>query len=284
MKAPKMVNLAIEETSGVDHPAHLHEGWMVIKAANPTEVDEIVASLIAKSDETQTPDNASGDEGKKEDSMPENTSTETQVTEEQVVEETTDALKAAEARIAELEEALAKASATSEDATEAQAEPTEDDLLKAAPESVRNMVEALRKSADEAATRAAAAEAALVAKSEEQANADAISKAREWAHLSLDAEKVGPALRRLAELDEELAKSIEETLSSVNAQAESANIFAEIGKSAAPVEATALDRINSLAKAAVAKGEAATFEQAFANVVATNPDLYNQHLTEKNGA
>lgn len=280
MKAPKMVNLAIEETSGVDHPAHLHEGWMVIKAANPSEVDEIVASLIAKSD-TQTPDAVSGFEGKKEDSMPEdNMSTEAQVTEEQVVE-TTDALKAAEARIAELEEALAKASADPEEATETEAQPTEDDLLKAAPESVRNMVEALRKSADEATARAATAEAALIAKNEEQANAEAIAKAAEWTHLSLDAEKVGPALRRLAEIDADLAKSIEETLSSVNAQAESANIFAEIGKSAAPVEGTALDRINALAKAAVAKGEASTFEQAFASVITSNPDLYNQHLTEK---
>lgn len=33
-KAPKMTELVIEETSGVDHPAHLHEGWLVIKASN----------------------------------------------------------------------------------------------------------------------------------------------------------------------------------------------------------------------------------------------------------
>ena len=34
----KMVNLAIEETSGVDHPAHLAEGWLVMKAADPDDV------------------------------------------------------------------------------------------------------------------------------------------------------------------------------------------------------------------------------------------------------
>ena len=37
-KAPKMTDLIIEETSGVDHPAHLHEGWLVVKASNVSSV------------------------------------------------------------------------------------------------------------------------------------------------------------------------------------------------------------------------------------------------------
>jgi hypothetical protein len=32
----KLAELTVRETSGVDHPAHLHEGWMVIKEAVPT--------------------------------------------------------------------------------------------------------------------------------------------------------------------------------------------------------------------------------------------------------
>ena len=35
----KLVDLEINETSGVDHPAHLHEGWLVMK-----ELDESLAS------------------------------------------------------------------------------------------------------------------------------------------------------------------------------------------------------------------------------------------------
>ena len=31
-KATKLTELTIKETSGVDHPAHLHEGWMVMKS------------------------------------------------------------------------------------------------------------------------------------------------------------------------------------------------------------------------------------------------------------
>lgn len=43
--ARKMVNLSIEETSGVDHPAHLHEGWLVMKAASLEEVDKAARQM-----------------------------------------------------------------------------------------------------------------------------------------------------------------------------------------------------------------------------------------------
>jgi vacuolar-type H+-ATPase subunit I/STV1 len=39
-----MVNLSIEETSGVDHPAHLHEGWLVMKAADSDDVRKAMQS------------------------------------------------------------------------------------------------------------------------------------------------------------------------------------------------------------------------------------------------
>jgi len=39
-RSRKLANLVVNETSGVDHPAHLHEGWLVIKnAAEPTDPD-----------------------------------------------------------------------------------------------------------------------------------------------------------------------------------------------------------------------------------------------------
>jgi hypothetical protein len=44
-KKRKMVALKVLETSGVDHPAHLEEGWIVMKNANATEApvsDEVV--------------------------------------------------------------------------------------------------------------------------------------------------------------------------------------------------------------------------------------------------
>jgi len=36
----KLAELNVRETSGVDHPAHLHEGWMVIKEAAMTDTTE----------------------------------------------------------------------------------------------------------------------------------------------------------------------------------------------------------------------------------------------------
>jgi len=61
---------------------------------------------------------------------------------------------------------------------------------------------------------------------------------------------------------------------------ESANIFAEIGKSATPTNGSAYEQLTSMAKA-VAGTDGVTFEQAFANAVSQNTDLYNQYLNEK---
>ena len=49
----KLTELDIEETSGVDHPAHLHEGWLVMKASG--ELDEALdlADEVTESDDTE---------------------------------------------------------------------------------------------------------------------------------------------------------------------------------------------------------------------------------------
>jgi hypothetical protein len=51
-KTRKLVDLEIEETSGVDHPAHLYEGWLVRKDAAAV-LDEALAEVR---DESQTTD------------------------------------------------------------------------------------------------------------------------------------------------------------------------------------------------------------------------------------
>ena len=259
-----MVNLAIEETSGVDHPAHLHEGWLVMKSAEESEVQRVLDESLTEEDSTME-------------------DTSTTATEEQVVNPTEE-LTIAKARISELEEALAKASKTmsEEDMTEEEKkkkmmeeESSEEmDFMKSAPESVVNMIENFRKQAEEAT-------AELKKERDAHADAEAVEKAKGWANLNLDAEKVGPALRRLSNVDAELAKSVEELLASVNAQAESAAIFAEIGKSADFKSGNAYERMTTLAKSAVEEGVAKSFEQALADVATKNPDLYSQYLSEK---
>jgi len=84
-----MVNLAIEETSGVDHPAHLHEGWLVMKSADESEVQRVL-------DETLTEEDSN---------MEETTTTATEAQVEKAEMTMEDAMK----KIAELEAKLAEA-------------------------------------------------------------------------------------------------------------------------------------------------------------------------------
>ena len=258
----KMVNLAIEETSGVDHPAHLHEGWLVMKSADESEVQRVL-------DETLT----------EEESMPEVTQDDvtTTATDEQV-EKAEMTMEEAMKKIAELQQKLVdletKESKTEMEMSKSEETSDEAEFLKSAPESVVKMIEDFKKQAADATEE-------LRKEREAKADAEAIEKAKGWSNISLDAEKIGPALRRLSVVDADLAKSVEELITSVNAQAESANIFAEIGKSADFTSGDAYGRMTAMAKSAVEEGVAKSFEQALADVATSNPELYSQYLTEK---
>ena len=251
----KMANLVIEETSGVDHPAHLHEGWLVMKSADESEVQRVL-------DETLT----------EEDSIMEETTT--AATDAQV-EKAEMTLEDAMKKIAELEGKLSEMEMSKEE-DKSESDKTEDEMeyMKSAPESVVKMIEDFKKQAETATEE-------LRKEREAKADAEAIEKAKGFSNLNLDAEKVGPALRRLSTVDADLAKSVEEILTSVNAQAESANIFAEIGKSADFTTGDAYGRLTAMAKSAVEEGNAKTFEQAFANAASSNPELYVQYRNEK---
>ena len=267
-KAPKMTNLLIEETSGVDHPAHLHEGWLVVKAANATTVAEVEAALPESMEASMS--EATEQLAEQEPMLEAEETAEEQAKEEHYDE---DELAVANARIMELEARIAEMEAMMEEPVEEAA----DDLValaKSAPEPLRKAIEEMQKARVEA-------ENALAKEREDRADAEAITKAREiFKHLNIDAEKIGPGLRRLAEIDEDLAKAIEGALQSADAQNESADIFTEVGKGYVP-SGDAIERMSSLAKAAVAEGKAGTIEQALAQVAVENPSLYNDYLIEK---
>lgn len=291
----KMVALNIEETSGVDHPAHLQEGWLVIKSA-----DSDVANLLS---DLAKNENDSGtrliQDGTEEEPMAQDETIETPVAEDAtaVVEETAaeateateevekDALADANKKIADLEAKLAETmkeldKMKGKDDTKKSVTTLEDEVIKSAPESVQKMFADAKAAAAEAIAKAAATEEILKKEREERADAEAIEKAKAWGHLPLEAAKIGPALRRLAAIDSDLAKSVEEMLNAVEAQAESANIFAEIGKSATPNGGSAYETLTSMAKSVVETG-GGTFEAAFTDAILKNPSLYNQYLSEK---
>jgi hypothetical protein len=279
-KARKMVALNIEETSGVDHPAHLYEGWLVIKSENLTGVDDLLSDLNNQNDNSNE-----FRKGTEEEAMSEQNNVET--TPEVISTEEVDKAKGQMSydemmnKIKMLEDELAMANKKIKKSEDDEVVVDTASLVKEAPEPLRKMLEDLEKSAQEATARANAAEEILKAERVARSNSEAIEKAKAWKFLGLDAEKVGPALRQLAEINEELAKSVEEALNSVNAQAESANIFAEIGKSANPTTGDAYTQLTSLAKSLTEAKKGMTFEQAFADSVKSNPDLYQQYLSEK---
>lgn len=244
---------------------------MVMKSSD-TAVAETLDQIKAATAETE----------QQEGPMPED-QTQVEETETASVEFATDLtaeLAKANERIAALEAELA-AAAVSEPVVEADPEAVTDDLLKSVPEPVRKMLEEQSVAIAKAQAEAAAATEALRKARDEAADKEAIAKVAGWTSLTLDSAEVGPALRRLADVDGELAKALEAVLESVNAQAESAGIFAEIGKSATADSGDAYGTLSTLAKAKVEAGQASTFEQAFASVVTDHPDLYTQHLNEK---
>jgi chemotaxis protein histidine kinase CheA len=225
-----MVNMNIEETSGVDHPAHMDEGWILMKNSGlNTEDFETIEKMVALESE----------------------------------------LADAQARLASLE-----TEETTEETTEDMDYMDDDAMMKSAPPAVR---EALLKARNEAFV----AQEELRKEREVRLDAHAIAKSMDdYGNLAIDHEEFGPALRRLEELDATVVEIIAKALQSANAQAESANIFAEIGSSYMPNTAGSFQKIESLAKSAVTKGEYKTVEQAIAGLIETNPSLYAEYIAE----
>ena len=284
-KATKMVRLAVDETSGVDHPAHLSEGWLVMKSTNAEEIEAVIDSLT---ETTITKEDSVSDES--------TVVTEDAVVAEAPVAEATETESPAvdkDARIAELEAEVEKAKKMPAFMTQGKDESDEEykkrmkkmedeeEEKAMAKKPMMKSLESVEKAFAVEKARADEAIALLQKERDERADADAIAKAKNWNNLPLEAEKVGPALRRLSLIDEDLTKSIEGILEAVNAQAKTSNLFAEIGKSVDSSATDAYDRLTALAKAAVESGVAPSFEVAMADAALANTDLYKQYLTEK---
>ena len=241
-----MVNLSVEETSGVDHPAHLSEGWVILKQADRKNVAAAIAALVPTTE---------GD----------TVSEQTGVIE---IDDSLDELAKANERIAELEAQLALVPAIEVD------ESSDEAILKAAPAAVREMLEKARIETE-------SAKAELQKARDMARDKEFVEKAQAWNHLSLDAQAFGPMLRRLFDLDANLGEIIAKALSAADAQADAGAIFGELGKNAAPVEGDAYARISAMAKSAVQAGEYKTQEQAVAGLVAANPNLYSEYLASR---
>lgn len=288
MGARKMVKLKVDETSGVDHPAHLEEGWIVMKAANKganvsklskkaeemddDEVGAVKAKKMPKFIQDKIDareDDEDMDKAEDDDEM------EMDKAEDDKMEMAEDDEDDFEAMFAKMKadrdmykgkyEELEKQYGSSDDEDEA--------MEKAAPAPVRAM---LKKARDEAA----AARSALRKEVDARRDRDYVAKAAAWSALSIKPEELGRTLRKTADMNPSLAETIMMALSSANAQAEAANIFAELGSSARPDTGDAYGRMTKMAKAAVEAGDHKTVEQAISSLIVTHPELYEAYRAE----
>ena len=244
-KKRKMVALKVLETSGVDHPAHLEEGWIVMKSATKeANVSEEVL-MDPSLEEAYI---------------------------ERVVE-LEKALEASHAQIEEMEKAK-YAAGDMEPEDDEEEDDEEEDMMKSLPQPVREMLE-------KAANEATYAKEELRKEREARRDEEFVQKAAAWQHLTVDAKDLGPALRRLTDIDANLASQVEKALSAANAQSESASIFDEIGRGSRPDDGSAYAKVESMAKAAVNNGDFKTMEQAVASIVTKNPDLYAAYRAEQ---
>lgn len=139
--------------------------------------------------------------------------------------------------------------------------------------SLEAQVVALQKAADES-KQAAAIEKAL------RLDASAIEKSKsDYANLSIEHEKVAPALRKMRETDAETAGVFDTLLKALNAQAGESPLFKELGTPAGAAGATtAFGQITTIAKSLVTEGKARNEAEGIAQALDARPDLYSAYV------
>lgn len=268
----KMVNMRIAETSGVDHPAHEHEGWIVMKSASAESVESLFGALD-KPKEAPVAD----------------ITKDAELTPEQKLE-------AAEARAVAAEAALAEATA----APAAETEP----VTPAAP-LVAEPAEALSDTGEDASLEKALAkmpepiraflakqkadlveaQATINKERDQRLDSEAIAKSKgTFTAIAIDHTAVAPALRRVALLDADLAKAVETALSAADAQLSSGTkLTKEIGTPGAGEDGSATERINKAATALREADPTLSSSQAFVKALESDKDLYAAYTAEKAG-
>jgi hypothetical protein len=262
-----MVAIDVTETSGVDHPAHLHEGWVVCKSATREHVEALFGSLNTRKG-TDVPNDAKGSAG------------------EGASLTVEDLQKALAAMTTERDEAVAKAAAAATaKPVEKSAEQEQEEMLKALPEAVRAML--AKSAAETEELRKAAAVDRENFEKERDARLDQAAVTdfeNTFKSLALDAAEVAPALRRVGVVSPELAKSIETALKAADGQLESASIFKEIGRGGDGGNGgSALDKIKANAEELRKSETGLSAEAAFAKAVDADPALYSEYLAEMAG-
>jgi cytochrome c551/c552 len=244
-----MRDIKLNEISVVDHPAHMVEGFAVIKAAAGEDNTRALIDALRK------------------ETMPKMTVEE--ILSELSADEIVKALGDKAQEVATL--VLPEAEVTVvEDVTKSLSDEQRAEFAKR-DEKIAELEAEIEKSRREA-----------IEKGEKLADEQAIAKSRAaYAHLSIEHETVAPALRKFALADEDSAKAITELLEKADKQV--GEVFKEIGTSAVTDDESAYGRLSTLAKARAAeKGESFTDALLAVTNDPANAELVAKHYKEEN--
>jgi hypothetical protein len=280
--AKKLVNLEVLETSGVDRAAHLHDGFLVMKSANETNlVKAQLLEALGKSKE----DNLSSVQEQIELAVSKAVGEY-----EEKVAGLESALEAAKNQAADLAVKLEEIQAmqTGEDSDEVMAEAMMSEKMEDMPEEVAKSIKALPLEQQDVMVKAFKAQAEEVRKATEEIrkereirlDAEAVTKSKDtFKSVGIDHDVVAPAMRRLAEINPTLAKTVEEVLLAADAQVSESGLLKEFG-TASTSTASVLDEAKTLAKSLVESGVVKTIEQGIERVLDTNPELAKRYAQE----
>mgnify|MGYP003651893398 CR=1 FL=1 len=241
--ANKLTDLEIVEASGVDHPAHLHEGWLLMKSLDDT-LDEA---------DTLASDDAYDDTGG------------TTVSEESIVEqpETTD-----------------EATEATDSVTVAVGVPVETVELEPVLASADSSTAEFAKQLDDLRKRAEDAETLAKALQHERNVEKATDRVNGWSYLPQMTEEFTKTLVSLRHNSPSEAAAVEKVLDAANALLSENMPMAQIGSDGEPIGDTAWEQIDRLAKAAVSEGTFKSYTDALQHATVANPALYEQHRIE----
>lgn len=287
-RSRKLVSLEVEETSGVDRAAHLHDGFLVMKSA--TDTNRIKTQLLKALGQS------------KEDNLSDQEQIDLAIAKavgeyEETVTNLEAALSAAQAQAADLAAKLEEITSMQSEEMSAEADTEKTEMLDEVEMAMHEMPDEMKKSirampAEHVAIFAKAFKAQrdeVLAATEEirkerdtRLDSEAIAKSKEtFANVGIDHDVIAPALRRLALTDEILAKAVEGVLASAEGQMSESGLLKEMGTSSTS-NPTVLDEAKALAKSLVENGTVKTVEQGIENVLDSNPDLAKRYFMEAN--
>lgn len=147
------------------------------------------------------------------------------------------------------------------------------------PQEMRPMVESLWKQSEDSIRKAQALENTLHQEREERRTKEFIAKAAGFEHLSIEADKFGPILKKVAEaLDETEFNEMNRILKAADDSL--GVVFKEIGSNNEPDESNIYVKIDKEA-VKIAKRDGITREQGYVKALDENPELAKQERLER---